>query len=337
MLHFIQEQTTPIASTARNDLEQAPIPDEIFVPPSWTPEGSMFSPEDFRSQLRRNQDVQVPEELSQSASRVSFLIQHKDTPQEGRNEPSALVIDSPEHSPAGKAVQPSTDVPTIMLSNSTAAIPLPFESSLSIAPLAARRGHKGPAPLKLSCSPGIVATPTSDGALGSDGLYPGIPTPFLGSPSAYSPKFEFSQDPTSFSMDLATMCQDLRSRCPPLHPPSPPSMEQTQPVSPLSDSDSSASDPDSSSDTDEWAFMHNLVAELGDSLPPGTLEVEPHPTDKDDSCSWASAPTLTNSPRSDSDDCLPATPDVLKRGSKQHRRRETVLLSKRCLTTDALH
>lgn len=223
----------------------------------------------------------------------------------------------------------SVRVPTITLSNSTAVMPMPLslESSQCIATLAARRGCKGPAPLEL---------PAPNVNLSANGLYPGIPTPFLGSPSAYSPKFEFAQNPSEFSMDLASMCQDLRSRCPPLHPPSPPREGATTPVSPLSDSDSS-DNPASDSDSDDWAFAKDLLAThsepaakkiFGDghaakSLPDASLE-------EGDPFSLDSAPTLTNSPQSDDDDAseypAPATPEQVHKDSAHQRRRRTVII-----------
>jgi hypothetical protein len=299
-------------------------PVEDITAPSWKPEGSMFSPEIFREQLHqyRGQQPQLVDPASTSESAILFATQDGSPLYEDIENLTAVSvsIDPMDSLPDDELVSSTTAmVPTIMLSNSTAALPLPLESSLSIAPLAARRGHKGPTPLKLS----MATTATME----SQSLYPGIPTPFLGSPSAYSPKFEFSENPTDFSMDLATMCQDLRSRCPPLHPPSPPSKELISSVQSLSDSGSSSSDQDPNSDSDDWAFAKDILAQLEDTVPPDFLAAKPEThTDDGDSYSWSSAPTLTNSPRSENNYMLGTSEDVFKRNLTPLRRRRTVII-----------
>ncbi|KAJ7612460.1 hypothetical protein DFH06DRAFT_1243307 [Mycena polygramma] len=46
-----------------------------------------------------------------------------------------------------------------------------------------------------------------------DDEYPSMPTAFLGSPSTYSPQFEFASHPNRPSMDLQQMVTSLRSQC----------------------------------------------------------------------------------------------------------------------------
>lgn len=93
--------------------------------------------------------------------------------------------------------------PTLMLSNSTLAIPISLDSSPSLTsetPLAVRRGKKVPPTLNLNEEP-------------NDMPYPSIPTAFLGSPSTYSPKFEYANHGDEPSMNLDDMVANLRSRC----------------------------------------------------------------------------------------------------------------------------
>ncbi|KAJ7504378.1 hypothetical protein B0H11DRAFT_514417, partial [Mycena galericulata] len=105
------------------------------------------------------------------------------------------------HSDHHAAPQP----PSLIVSNSHFSLPVSLESSGNLTPgvplaLAARRGKKMLPPLSFK--------QTSD-----ENAYPSIPSAFLGSPSAYSPKFEFASDPNRCSMDLQQMVTSLRSQC----------------------------------------------------------------------------------------------------------------------------
>lgn len=206
-------------------------------------------------------------------------------------------------------------MPTIMLSNSTAALPLSLESSHSIAGIARRRGLQGPAPLLLSTT--NATTP--------EGLYPGIPSPFLGTPSAYSPQFEFSNNP-EFSMELATMCGNLRSLCPAIRLDTP-VKETFSGLPPPS--------PAPSSDSDEWAFAQDLVTDFDDGPPAIALPVTPQkpktslecPT-TEESHSWSSAPTLVDSPQSvedHSESDVPDSPLAIADVPRQQRRRTVII------------
>ena len=234
-------------------------------------------------------------------------------------------------------------VPTIMLSNSTAAMPLPLESAQSVsqlasAPLAlaARRGRAGPPPIPLPSLP----VPASD-------IYPGIPTPFKGSPSAYSPKFEFSDPTSDFSMDLEAMCQDLRLRCPPLAPPSPMFDIRTDPLAnttPVLASSTSAG-------SDEWDFARELLethierplsSSVGhtpfrptSSEPTECASPEFGTPNSSSDTSWGTDPTLTNSPQlgqqlpsvleEEEEELKPMKPAVTSELPKQQRRRTVII------------
>jgi len=108
----------------------------------------------------------------------------------------------------GSGAETKHAVPTIMVSNSTAIVPLSLESSQSLAssPLALRRGKKMLPPITVHPSTCLVTQATS---------YPDIPSPFLGSPTSSRPSFEGldSESPES-SMDIHVICADLYSRLP---------------------------------------------------------------------------------------------------------------------------
>lgn len=288
---------------------------------AWKAEGSLYPLEVFREMLLQQRIPQAPSIRVATAEAIAAA----QTLNTSYYDPSANSIAANCSTESSDESSRPVRVPTITLSNSIAVMPLSLESSHSIAPLAARRGRKGPAPLEL---------PPLAPHLTAEGLYPGIPTPFLGSPSGYSPKFEFAQNPIDFSMDLAAICQDLRSRCPPLHPPSPSREGSTTPVPLLSDSDSSDK-PGSDSGSDDWAFAKDFLATHGGSEPGETSETghtteeSPRATsDEGDSFSWDSAPTLTNSPRSDndaSDNSAPTTPEQASKESAQRRRRTVII------------
>lgn len=315
------EQTTEFApGSVQTTGTDSALEDREPLP--WKPEGRLHSPESFRTMLQerrtsRRLAVHAPTSAPVTTPSVAQAV---DISGNDLNTDSIVVncsMDTDDKSPR------SARVPTITLSNSSAVIPMPLslESSQCITSLAARRGLKGPAPLELS-------VPTAD--LAADGLYPGIPTPFLGSPSGYSPTFEFAADPTGFALDLATMCRELRSRCPPLHPPSPP-RGQTTSISTLScDSDSSDA-PGSDSDSDDWAFAKDILATHGE-LPDVKIvkdhvieELPDTASEEGDELSLDSAPTLTDSPESD-EDSTPATPEQASKDPAHQRRRRTVII-----------
>ncbi|PCH36211.1 hypothetical protein WOLCODRAFT_126852 [Wolfiporia cocos MD-104 SS10] len=194
-------------------------------------------------------------------------------------------------------------VPTIMVSSSTAILPISLESSQSLTrvPLAIRRGKKMPTPLTVDKPKEVVSASS----------YPDIPTPFLGSPSSSSPTFEYSQNPSAFSMGLEAMCNNLRSLCPDLRA----SRSGSSDTAGIQDQSNScwrslpSAQYSGSPSEDEWGFAKDLMDQYGDDKPPILEEpstaqpvpatpqagpVEPSGADAD-SFSWAMSPTLTNS------------------------------------------
>jgi hypothetical protein len=237
--------------------------------------------------------------------------------------------------------EPDADtVPTIMLSTSTAAMPLSLESYQSVTkanppPLAVRRGHTGPPSLPLPL------LPTS-----ADDSYPGIPTAFGGSPNAYTPKFEFCESGGDFSMDLEAMCQDLRLRCPLLTPPSP---IMTSDVSCLSNG-SPLLGCSTTSDSDEWGFARELLQvhiersvisssvghepmNLTSAGLLGDASVETPSVHNFSDVSWSTDPTLINSPKPIHQTELPADlsedkdkpSKTISELPKQQRRRTVII------------
>ena len=282
----------------------------------------MMPPEDFRAAMSHHRGVGLPS--------TEFEVQGSEL------EDSSLYVevscDEPDSSVAEATGPTSGDenmgvglaVPTIMLSNSMAAVPLSLESYQSLAPLAVRRGHKVPAPLHL------------DKQINSreEDLYPGIPSPFLGSPSACDTDSDAGCSPVTSTMDLQAMCRDLRSRCPPLRAVSPlphdPSARKAAPISAAAALNE---------DSDDWDFAHDMLLQYGgqftgfsDACLATPLKAIPNVeeimavTPETDSYSWSSTPTLTNSPESpdstnDDDTTTPIMPDM----PKQTRRRTVII------------
>ncbi|KAF8268784.1 hypothetical protein EI94DRAFT_1726774 [Lactarius quietus] len=152
-------------------------------------------------------------------------------------------------------------LPSIKVSTSTATIAVsvpgsPEAPSLTLEPepLVIRRGKKMLAPLTLHSSKH------------TDDEYPGIPTAFLGTPSAYSPHFQFpSLNARSDTESLAVgdMISTLRSQVAGLRPSFP--AEACAPLldkRPPSNNSLSAksSDIDQSISEDDWAFAHELMS-----------------------------------------------------------------------------
>ncbi|KAI0704249.1 hypothetical protein BC835DRAFT_1302901 [Cytidiella melzeri] len=317
--------------------------DEVVPRKAWFPVGSLFSPEAFRAMLgsRRVSPSESWTVVIQAAvMEQEFLVDPADigiSPPKDVDmviEPSTLVHDPPLDEP----------VPTIMLSNSTVAMPLSLESTQSVAratpaPLAVRRGRVQPPSLPLPSLP-VPLTPD---------WHSSIPTPFRGSPGAYSPKFEFSQVDGDFSMDLEAMCQDLRSRCPPLAPPSPIMSTELRDLSDVS----ALLDCSADSDSDEWGFARGLLeAHIERS---SAVHTPMRPTSgglSDDAAldtpnsnmisdsSWGTEPTLTNSPQpsfqpeadlEEEDDSF----KLVSTSPKQQRRRTVIIETPRNSTVGA--
>jgi hypothetical protein len=91
--------------------------------------------------------------------------------------------------------------PSLMVSNSECSVPILLDPSRdSPVALAVRRGKKVPPPLSFKHE-------------AEQDPYPGIPTAFLGSPSTYSPKFEFANRQGARALDLEDMVASLKSHC----------------------------------------------------------------------------------------------------------------------------
>ncbi|KAJ7442276.1 hypothetical protein FB451DRAFT_1569000 [Mycena latifolia] len=131
--------------------------------------------------------------------------------------------------------------PALIVSNSHFSLPVSLESSGNLTPgsplaLAARRGKK-------------MLPPLSFKQPSDNNEYPSMPSAFLGSPSAYSPKFEFASDPSHCSMDLQQMVTSLRSQCA--------SIDSGAPVDVPNQETSFPTVVDG--EDDEWAFADGLL------------------------------------------------------------------------------
>jgi hypothetical protein len=155
-----------------------------------------------------------------------------------------------------KTVSAETVIPpTLVVSNSTLAVPIPLDSSPHLAsdiPLAIRRGKKVPEGLTFK-----------DGK--DDMPYPIIATAFLGSPSSSSPKFEHANHPDEPSMNLDDMVASLRSRCVSLGS-SVPSVPRTGEEGSSHLSRISMASFSEDQYADEWAFADSLMDAYGDKF-----------------------------------------------------------------------
>ncbi|CDO73350.1 hypothetical protein BN946_scf185008.g113 [Trametes cinnabarina] len=236
--------------------------DLVHASPAWVAEGSLFSPQQFLALLRKRLnsaewDASSPYEdgaddsadltlvdFSASASSASASLSDDDGP----DEVSAAVL----------TLGP-LPMPTIMVSNSTAALPLSLESSHSLqreVPLAMRRGKKLPPALSLGSGTKFDLGSPCDS-------YPDIPTPFLGSPTTCTPHSDLHRESKSTDMGLSAMCADLRSRLP--APPFTPTELTSSPYPALVEAVDGCDSPRSSElsdlDDDEWAFARDFVVD----------------------------------------------------------------------------
>ncbi|KAI0251803.1 hypothetical protein BJV78DRAFT_1282256 [Lactifluus subvellereus] len=159
---------------------------------------------------------------------------------------------------------PSLPLPAIKVSTSTATISVSFPGSPegptpAPEPLAIRRGQKMLAPLTLQ-APRQCA----------DEEYPGIPTAFLGTPSAYSPHFQFASwtvQPDAGSLAISDMISTLRSQVADLKPSSPAEYSIPLldiPTSSANTLSAASSDITASVSEDDWAFANDLMSRYGD-------------------------------------------------------------------------
>ena len=158
----------------------------------------------------------------------------------------------------------SPPLPTIKVSTSTATIAISFPDSpegpalAAPEPLAVRRGQKMLSPLTVH-SPQRAAEE-----------YPGIPTAFLGTPSAYLPHFHLTSSIAQLnakSISIGDMINALRSQAASLKVSSP--TEARTPMLDIPPSSANSLSPSSSNiapsiSEDDWAFAHDLMSRYGD-------------------------------------------------------------------------
>ncbi|KAG5637292.1 hypothetical protein H0H81_005087 [Sphagnurus paluster] len=150
------------------------------------------------------------------------------------------------------------DPPSLVVSDSHRSIPLSVESrerQETPIPLAARRGKRPLPPLSLKAKSKKLDQ------------YPSIPTAFLGSPSTYSPKFEYNSSQSNLPLDFGDMISSLRSQCDFSQKAGPPDFEITV-DSPVSAISFAAPSDHEHSDEDDWAFAVSFIDEFGTELSP---------------------------------------------------------------------
>ncbi|KAF7309800.1 Methylenetetrahydrofolate reductase [Mycena indigotica] len=230
------------------------IPIEDPIP--WKSEGSLHTPQAFKSSIssaRRQTPTQIV--VSKRKSNRNALVFEREIILQSNDgkanrvslqasmepEVAAIVSELQDLNSFFKQEQSSAlpPPPSLIISNSHFSLPVSFESPAkqmpkSSIPLAMRRGKMLP--------------PVSINSLCNQTEYPGMPTAFLGSPSTYSPKFEFASQPRRRSMDLRDMVTSLRSQCASMEPARPidtRAIEVTPPGTPRPD--------------DEWAFADGIL------------------------------------------------------------------------------
>jgi hypothetical protein len=159
--------------------------------------------------------------------------------------------------------------PSLMVSNSHCTIPISLESSGDIAPhsppsLATRRGKNQPTPLLKTAKYSNFMTE-----------YPSIPTAFLGSPSAYSPKFEYANATDELCLDLEDMISSLRQQCASMQSES----RRTPPPGNFS-TDSVTRSFEDADDGGEWAFVNSLLRDSGANVTDTGSIKKPHTTER---------------------------------------------------------
>ncbi|KAI9440348.1 hypothetical protein H4582DRAFT_2097236 [Lactarius indigo] len=174
---------------------------------------------------------------------------------------ATIGIDSAQSDAWNEAPQPP--LPSIKVSTSTATIAVsvpgsPESPTPNPEPLAIRRGKKMLTPLTLHTSKRTHEE------------YPDIPTAFLGTPSAYSPHYQFSSlnaRPDTESLAVGDMINALRSQVAGLKP-----SFLAEDRAPLSDKPPpptnslcvESSDIVPSISEDDWAFAHELMSRYSD-------------------------------------------------------------------------
>ncbi|KAK0467131.1 uncharacterized protein EV420DRAFT_1743637 [Desarmillaria tabescens] len=245
---------------------------ECVDAPAWKPEGSMYSPEEFKESLQskhRVYDSTPPAPRASTRTSIRKSTYHRDalvfereitlrtegetkrwSVQIPANTMKPDVVDmmlqlrdlnkyfSDTPSPEEDAVDVPPSPPSLMVSNSHFAIPISLDSSRTI-------NSKAGAPTSIAIRRQKSLPPPlslSDNKM-KDIIYPDIPTAFLGTPS-YAPNFD-SAGVANESMNLQDMVGSLRSRCVSL-----------QVKTPLDDGFTSVQ-ADETLD-DEWAFANTL-------------------------------------------------------------------------------
>ena len=291
---------------------------------AWKPEGSMVLPERFR----RVRDECSPCDVSR-LSNIQFGMQGRNPElvYENTGKGTGLLVGHvrpiiqvqvEEIQDDGRrdfGAEGKHAVPTIMVSNSTAIVPLSLESSQSLAsaPLALRRGQKMLPPITVPPSARLV-TPASS--------YPDIPSPFLGSPSSSRPLFEPSNgELRSPSEDLEHICTDLYARLPSVClPPLSPALETPQLAGVAHQQAPGIDAEDDWAGPQEFVDLHaSTIPQLFRSTPPKTsLPTSPG------TGSWGGTPTLVDTTQ-DSTPSTADSPETMGFDIKKQRRKTVII------------
>lgn len=298
------------------------VPDEpgVLHEAAWKPEGSVVLPECFkRVREYALRDVSFPSNplLDMQGGDPDMVCENigKATglpTESGRPVIQVQVEEIQDEGQQDFDAEGRHAVPTIMVSNSTAIVPLSLESSQSLAtaPLAIRRGQKMLPPITV---PRLV-TPAAS--------YPDIPSPFLGSPSSSRPSFERSDgEIRKPPQDLEHICADLYARLPVVClPPLSPTWETLEPAGVAHQQAPELDAEDDWAGPQEFVNLHAAtIPQLFQSTPPKTsLPASPG------SGSWGATPTLVDTTQ-DSTPLQAHSPEMMGIDAKKQRRKTVII------------
>ncbi|KAF7308795.1 Methylenetetrahydrofolate reductase [Mycena kentingensis (nom. inval.)] len=239
----------------------------IPEPLAWKSEGSLYAPQAFREKIAAARRSQGPEarfrepatetQTKRSTNR-NALVFEREIILNTNGKSNRVSLHASASSMDEDVVQMITELqdlnsffkrqdppsslpppPSLIVSNSHFSLPVTFESPSKSIPKAA---------LPLAARRGKMLPPVAISQRCEETEYPGMPTAFLGSPSTYSPKFEFASDPARSSMDLREMVTSLRSQCASIEPHEKPDARTIEVTPPTPEEE------------DEWAFADGLLS-----------------------------------------------------------------------------
>ncbi|KII85864.1 hypothetical protein PLICRDRAFT_31431 [Plicaturopsis crispa FD-325 SS-3] len=235
----------------------------------WVPSGSYFNPKKFETALDGYRERRRARSMSMSSLPAisplgDSLVFEREVIVHTGGKNRRLSLSVPASNMAPEMVNMMLELQDLSSFFKGAPEGIPISSPPdSPGVLAVRRGRKAPPSLSMPLPPNSEPT-----AARNSFPYPNIPTPFLGSPSTYTPEFDFSNNTAEDdpSMGLEDMVASLRSRCVSMGDGSPnvavfqneSLMLQQSPLSRIT-----MTGQDVQEGEDDWEFAHNLMQTYG--------------------------------------------------------------------------